>query len=95
MSDETQTPPVVSQTTVTNKTVDTTVTSNVKDNIVNDGSELFGVSVRGWLAICLVVTVCIACLIKTTVGEPLYSLVIGAVGFYMGGTVHKNSNSNQ
>lgn len=93
MADETI-PPVVSQTTVTNKTIDTKITSNGKDGIVNDGSELFGVSVRGWLAFCLVLTVCIACLLKITVSEPLYSLSIAAIGFYMGGTVHKNSNNS-
>ncbi len=95
MADEIQNSPIPTVTTVTNKTIDTTVTSNTKDNIVNDGSELFGVSVRGWLAICLVLCVCVACLLKITVTEPLYSLSIAAIGFYMGGTVHKNSNSNQ
>lgn len=47
-------------------------------------SELFGVSIRGWLTVVVVSTVCAmqACGLK--VEEPLYSLVLMASGFYLG-----------
>lgn len=67
-------------------------------------SSFAGVSVRAWLAIILVVTVCIshimisaAAIMKTiktgditmlgtltTIGEPLYSMSVAALGFYFG-----------
>jgi hypothetical protein len=61
-----------------------------------NGSTLFNVSVRGWLAIILTVTVCgitatniiMACLGMTSVNviipEPLYSGFMTALGFYLG-----------
>ena len=72
-------------------------------------SSLVGVSIRAWLAVILVVTVCSshiavvagtmidAVLNKdfakvgtfTTVGEPLYSMAIAALGFYFGQKVNK------
>lgn len=61
-----------------------------------DSSSMFGVSVRGWLALLLTVTVCaitttnivMACLGMTSVNvvipEPLYSGFMTALGFYLG-----------
>lgn len=66
-----------------------------------NGSSIFGVSVRGWLAIVLVTTVCSNWTANTimmalgwtsantTVPEPIYSLVIGAVAYYFGQTSKK------
>lgn len=60
------------------------------------GSLIWGVSVRGWLAIMLTATVCgitstnivLACLGYTStqvvIPEPLYSGFIAALGFYLG-----------
>jgi hypothetical protein len=64
--------------------------------IVPNGSSIFGVSVRGWLALLLCGTVCaitttnivMACLGLTSVNivipEPLYSGFMTALGFYLG-----------
>lgn len=65
---------------------------------------MFGISVRAWLAIILVATVCFTHLLVvvgtlwdaivqkdldrvgslTTIGEPLYSMSVAALGFYFG-----------
>lgn len=64
-------------------------------------SAIWGVSVRGWLASILVLTVCIANLLHVgallysalksntlptdlSIGEPLYSMSVAALGFYFG-----------
>lgn len=47
-------------------------------------SRLFGVSVRGWLAAVLVVTICGMSSAGVEVKEPLYTLGGLAVGFYFG-----------
>ena len=47
-------------------------------------SSLFGITVRGWIAVIIVVTVCIMSLLRFDVKEPLYTLVISAVSFYLG-----------
>lgn len=75
-------------------------------------SHLFNVTIRGWLAIFLVVTICLSHLMSiipsiliaykkmdlsylnniTTIGEPLYSMSIAALGFYFG---QRNRSQNQ
>lgn len=87
MSEPTTTP-VITSTQITN----------------NPDSSFFGISIRAWLAIILVCTVCfchtaivVAVMIEaimsrdfakvgtfTTISEPLYTLVIGAVAYYFG-----------
>lgn len=47
-------------------------------------SRILGVTVRGWIAVMIVVTVCTMSLMKIKVEEPLYTLVISAVSFYLG-----------
>lgn len=47
-------------------------------------SKLFGVTIRGWLAVLLTFTVCIMSFVKIKVEEPMYTLVIMAVSFYLG-----------
>ena len=49
-----------------------------------DESKLFGVSVRGWITVLTVLTVCIMSYLSKDVKEPLYSLVLLASGFYFG-----------
>lgn len=57
---------------------------------MSDESKLFGVSVRGWLAIVITLTTCFISLYATIklgiseVKEPLYTLVIASVSFYLG-----------
>jgi len=47
-------------------------------------SRMFGVTIRGWIAVLIVLTVCAMSLMKIEVKEPLYTLVISAVSFYLG-----------
>ena len=75
-----------------------------KPNGAPADSSVAGVSIRAWLALFLVITICtnhlavtIGVLIDalqrgdwskigtfTTVGEPLYSMAVAALGFYFG-----------
>ena len=50
----------------------------------NDESRIGSVSVRGWLAIMVVWTVCLMSATEITVSEPIYTLVGLIVGFYYG-----------
>jgi hypothetical protein len=67
-------------------------------NNSNIGSMLFGVSVRGWLALLLVVTVCVLSGLKIPIEEPLKSLAIAVCAFYfghqIGGSVANAAKSN-
>lgn len=47
-------------------------------------SFAFGLSVRAWIALSLVWTVCYMAVNQRDVKEPLYSLALLAVGFYFG-----------
>lgn len=47
-------------------------------------SKIFGVSVRGWLAILTVSTLCGMAVCKIKVDEPFYTIVISIVSFYFG-----------
>ena len=51
---------------------------------MNEESKLFGVSVRGWLAVILVTTSCTMALLSIKIEEPLYTLVVVAVTYYLG-----------
>ena len=61
---------------------------------MNNDSNLFGVSMRAWLAMIIVGTVCVQGLSETAVAlinktscmveEPLYSMAMMALGFYFG-----------
>ena len=47
-------------------------------------SQFFGVSIRGWLATVLILTVCAMSAAKIEVTEPLYTMAALAIGFYFG-----------
>lgn len=51
---------------------------------MSDESKIFGCSLRGWIALLMVLTVCMmqSCGIK--VEEPLYGLTYMAVGYFFG-----------
>lgn len=46
--------------------------------------RIFNTSTRGWIAVIVVVTICVMGLIKIEVKEPLYTIGIAAVSFYFG-----------
>ena len=49
-----------------------------------DESVAFGVSMRGWLAMLITLTVCGMSMMNIVVVEPLYTLCTVAIGFYFG-----------
>lgn len=51
---------------------------------MNKDSTLIGVSVRGWIAMLCVLTVCLMQSAGLKVDEPLYSLALMSAGFYLG-----------
>ena len=51
---------------------------------MSDESKLFGVSVRGWLAVIIILTVCLMSAFSITIIEPLYSISLLSIGFYFG-----------
>lgn len=50
----------------------------------NNGSHVFSVSVRAWIVMIIVVTVCAMSLLAMEIKEPLYTLVGLTVGYYFG-----------
>lgn len=55
---------------------------------MND-SNIGGVSVRAWVTVLIVLTVCIMSFTKSSVEEPLYTLATIVVGFYFGRSTGK------
>lgn len=88
--------PQNTQTTQTTRT--TTTTPSERD----DGSMLFGVSIRAWLALVIIGTVCAISIIfaiadikagheELKIGEPLYTMAGMALGFYFGQKMAKGA----
>jgi hypothetical protein len=50
----------------------------------NQDSKVMQVSVRGWIAMIVVLTVCYMSAFQLIVAEPLYTLATITVGFYFG-----------
>lgn len=64
-------------------------TTEITSDSSGGESTLFGVSVRGIIALLLVITVSVMALTKVEMDEKLFSLVVAVVSFYFG----KNSKS--
>lgn len=64
-------------------------TQTTEQRSEGNGSSIMGVSLRGWLAFLLVLTVCGMSVSQIVVEEPLYSLATLAVGFYFGQNIKK------
>lgn len=58
-----------------------------KPVISNDSSQIGGISLRGLLAIFVVLTVCVMSVMHTLVVEPLYTLATVVVSFFFGHSV--------
>lgn len=56
-----------------------------------DESKVFGVSVRAFLAIIIVMTACAMTIYQIKIVEPFYSIVLFVIGFFYG---QKNSSTN-
>ena len=59
-------------------------TAPLDNQTVNAESQLMSVSVRGWLVLMVLFTVCLMSIFKIGVSEPLYSMSLLMVGFYFG-----------
>ena len=57
---------------------------NKENASTNDNSMIFGVSIRGWIAMGVVATICLMSGLKIDIKEPLYTLAGLIVGFYFG-----------
>lgn len=58
--------------------------SETKEPDPQQESKIFGVSVRGWIAVTIISTVCYMSVRIIPVTEPLYTLCTMAIGFYFG-----------
>lgn len=47
-------------------------------------SKIFGVSIRGWITVVMVITACSMSAFGTKIEEPLYSGFLMGLGFYLG-----------
>lgn len=63
----------------------------VESNQNYDSSTIWGVSLRGWISLIVVLTVCLMSASNVEVKEPLYTLAGLIVGFYFGQNQKKNS----
>lgn len=61
-------------------------------NNTSDHSTAFGVSIRGWIALIVILTVCAMSISKVDVKEPLYTLAGLIVGFYFGANPKKGAS---
>lgn len=78
------------ETTITAKTQ---TPSPSPETLGGKESAAFGISLRGWLALVFVITVCFMCAMGKTVVEPLYSLTVMVVSFYFGKMSQPQSSS--
>ena len=60
------------------------VEPNKENPPASDNSSIFGVSIRGWIAMVVVATICLMSGLKIDIKEPLYTLAGLIVGFYFG-----------
>lgn len=54
-----------------------------------ESSKIWGVSLRGWIALIVIMTICLMSIIKIDIKEPLYTLGGLIVGFYFGANPNK------
>lgn len=59
-------------------------TEHIAKVAASDTSRIGGVSLRGWIAVIVIVTVCAMSVLALEVKEPLYTLAGLIVGFYFG-----------
>jgi len=57
-------------------------------------SKFFGISIRGWLAVLTVLTLCVMAFLGKKVEEPFYTVVISIVSFYFGQAQKSTGDKN-
>jgi hypothetical protein len=65
-------------------------TEIIKKNTENSDSKIANVSLRGWISVIVITTVCVMSGLQIEVKEPLYTLAGLVVGFYFGQNQKKN-----
>jgi len=55
-----------------------------KETLSGKESKAFGISLRGWLALLLTITVCFMSAFGVKIIEPLYTMAVMALSFYFG-----------
>jgi len=60
---------------------------------MNDTSKIFGISLRGWIALIVIYTVCMMSCLRYDIKEPLYTLAGMIVAFYFGQEKGKATNT--
>ena len=65
---------------------------NTEVTITKDGSQVFGISLRGWIAIIITLSVCYMAIMQIAVTEPLYTLATVVISFYFG---HQMGQANK
>jgi hypothetical protein len=79
--------PDETQTTSTPKVADTTDVAQVSQN---DGSKIGSLSVRGLIAIFLVLTICILAFMTKVIPDVLANLTVSVISFYFGHQMGQN-----
>ena len=54
-----------------------------------DESKIFGISIRGFITLLIVITVCVMSVTQLDIKEPLYTLAGLTIGYYFGHSVKK------
>ena len=65
-------------------------TEIIKKATENTDSKIANVSLRGWISVIVITTVCVMSGLQIEVKEPLYTLAGLVVGFYFGQNQKKN-----
>jgi|ERR1017187_5925063 hypothetical protein len=72
--------------------VETTLLKNDNGNgNGNDESKIFGVTVRGWIALIFVISLCVYVGLKVTVPEVMIILTTSVISYYFGHSKGKSS----
>ena len=67
----------------------TTEKDEKENQEISDASKVCSISIRGFITLIIVITVCTMSLIKIEVKEPMYTLVGLTIGYYFGHSVHE------
>src|ERR1700723_3783291 len=65
-------------------TIITKPTPPIDNSTVTPNSQLMSVSVRGWITLLVVFTVCLMSIMKIDIKEPLYTMTGMIIAFYFG-----------
>ena len=60
------------------------MTEEISTEPIGDTSKIIGVSIRGWLVVIMVLTMCGMSVFMLEIKEPLYSSILLGLGFYFG-----------